>query len=240
MAVNVRDELVKTRTIKTINTSATTKDLIYVLQSMPLLAVNSADANVSNIYVLSGVIEYAKLSAQTWTAGQLVYFDRANNRFTTVAGGNYYAGLVYESAPNPSSTGQVLLMPHKDDISNLVRKVTATAIVTVGNETLSAAQLMTRLILRDPAGGARTDTTATAAQIVAAVPNPAVGVTIEIVIRNTADAAEAITVAGGTGVTVSGTATIAQNNSKIFWLVLDNVTSGTEAATLYSIGTLVH
>lgn len=123
---------------------------------------------------------------------------------------------------------------------NSTKTLTVTTEVAAGNETISASELLGGLILRDPSGGARTDTTDTAANIVAAMDDPAVGDSLEIVIRNDADAAETITIAGGSGVTTSGTMTIAQNNSKIFKLRIDNVTASSEAATLYSIGTLVH
>lgn len=115
---------------------------------------------------------------------------------------------------------------------------TVTTQATAGAQTYTAAQLVGGLILRDPNGGAVTDTTATAALLVAAFDNPVVGTTFEVIIRNTADAAETITVAGGTGVTVSGTATIAQNNSKGFLVRLDNVTAAVEAVTMYSLGTV--
>lgn len=117
---------------------------------------------------------------------------------------------------------------------------TVTTLTTAGNETYTAAQLLGGLILRNPNGGPRTDTTATAALIVAAIPGAAVGQSFEFVVRNTAGAAETITVAGGTDVTISGTATITQNNTKLFLAVLTNVTAGAEAVTVYSLGTLVH
>mgnify|MGYP001603505799 FL=1 len=122
----------------------------------------------------------------------------------------------------------------------LAEKYTVTTNSTVGDLTYTAAMLLGKVILRDPNGLARTDTTATAALIVAAMPNCQVGTSFSFLVRNTADAAETITVAGGTGVTASGTMTIAQSNSKLFTVVLTNVTGGTEAATLYSIGTFVH
>jgi hypothetical protein len=115
-------------------------------------------------------------------------------------------------------------------------RVTVTTLSTAGNETLTAAQLLGGLILRDPNGGARTDTLPTAALLVAALPGYQIGDAFEFTIRNTADAAETITVAAGTGGTASGTMTIAQNNSKRFLLRIDSAT----AYTVYSLGTVVH
>jgi len=113
-------------------------------------------------------------------------------------------------------------------------------LATAGNLTLTAGQILSGLILRDPAGGARTDTLPTAALLVAAMPGATVGSSFTFTIRNTADAAETITVASGTGGTDSGTMTIAQNNSKTFLVRLTRVDSGNEAYTAYSLGTVVH
>lgn len=121
------------------------------------------------------------------------------------------------------------------------RRTTATTITTTAAVTYTGAQFINNLILRDPNGAGRSDVTPTAALLVSAIGKGAqVGSTIDFVIRNTADANETITMTAGTGVTLSGTMTIAQNNSKRFLLVIDAITPGAEAATLYSVGTFVH
>jgi hypothetical protein len=104
----------------------------------------------------------------------------------------------------------------------------------------SAEDMIGGVILRDPSGAPRTDVTATAALLVAAFPNAAVGVSFRLVIRNTADAAELITVGPGTGVTLNpAIPTIAQNNSKEFIVRFDNVTAAAEAVTMISLGSSV-
>lgn len=116
-----------------------------------------------------------------------------------------------------------------------VEKLTAATITTAGAGTYTAANMLGGLILRDPNGGSRTDTTHTAAQIVAALPGAAVDDTFELVIVNTADAAETITLAGGTGVTlVPATVTIAQNEICRALVRLTNVTGSSEAVTVYA------
>lgn len=55
--------------------------------------------------------------------------------------------------------------------------------------------------------------------------------------KNTSGGANTITAVGGTGVTVVGTATVAQNNVKHWMVVLTNCASGTQAAQLISLGT---
>jgi hypothetical protein len=132
-------------------------------------------------------------------------------------------------------------VPLTDGIGKLMGRTTVTTLSTAGALTLTAAQVLGGLILRDPNGGARTDTLPTAALLLAAIQNEGqfeAGTSFEFTIRNTADAAETITVAAGTGGTTSGTMTIAQNNSKRFVVVFTN--TSTAAYTIYSLGTVVH
>lgn len=123
---------------------------------------------------------------------------------------------------------------------DVLKLITVTTQTTASNKTITAAQILGGLILRDPNGGARTDTLPTAALLVAAISGAKIGDAFEFTYRNTADAAETITIAAGTGGTASGTMTIAQNNTKRFLVVLTGVVSGSEAYTVYSLGTVVH
>lgn len=109
---------------------------------------------------------------------------------------------------------------------------------TAGNVTYTAAELLGGYILRDPAGGARTDVTPTATEILAQIKGPQIGSFFHFILKNTADGNETITLSAGTGVTVTGTATIAQNNTKIFRVVVTAV--ATPAVVVYSVGTLTH
>lgn len=148
-------------------------------------------------------------------------------------------GIVVDSASAEDDLVSVLLLPYHGQAGPRVKETTVTTDATAGNLTLTAAQLLGGLILRDPAGGARTDQLPTGALMAAAIPNVKAGMSFEFTIRNEADAAETITIGdSGTGVTLDdgNTNTIAQNNSKIFKAVF---TSTTEY-TVYSIGTLVH
>lgn len=114
-----------------------------------------------------------------------------------------------------------------------------TTLATAGVVNYTAEQLKTGLILRDPNGAGRSDVFPTAAALVAAFPGAVVGTTFEVTIRNTADAAETITMTTNTGLTLSGTMTIAQNNQRSFLVRLSNVTAGAQAATIFSMGTVV-
>jgi hypothetical protein len=117
-------------------------------------------------------------------------------------------------------------------------------ITTAGAATYTAQQLLSGMILRDPAGGNRSDVTPTAALLLAEIEariggDCPIGLSFEFVIRNDADAAETITVTPGTGGTVTGggTMTIAQNNAKRFRVRVTGV-GGSAAYIVYSLGTV--
>ena len=111
-AVKVRDDLNNVRTLKYTHNGATVTDTIYYLNGMVLLAMNSALANVENVFVCSGLIEYTKVEAQAWTGGQKIYWDGTAAKFTNVyAVGCILAGYASEPAANPSTTGFIVLDP---------------------------------------------------------------------------------------------------------------------------------
>ena len=103
--------------------------------------------------------------------------------------------------------------------------------------TLSTANSYNVIIRGVPTADA-TYTTATAAAIVAAIGGDcAIGTTFMVVVINASAGAHTITIApGGASVTVSGVATVAQNASKVFLGRVTAVTAGSEAITLYGLG----
>ena len=93
--------------------------------------------------------------------------------------------------------------------------VQASTITTAANVTYTAAQYLGGYIARDPGATARTDVTPTAAQINTANPALVVGSFFDTTIKNTADAAETITLTANTGVTLIGAITVAQNETAV-------------------------
>jgi hypothetical protein len=146
-------------------------------------------------------------------------------------------GLIYGEFDTRTVRLNAATVTTKGVVSPLI---TVATITTAGNVTYTPANLLGGLILRNTNGGNRSDVSPTAALLLAALPRAEVGQAITFTIRNTAGAAETITMTAGTGATLSGTMTIAQNNSKEFIAVFTNVTGGAEAYTLYSLGTFVH
>lgn len=112
---------------------------------------------------------------------------------------------------------------------------------TAGAVTYTMAQLASKLLLRDCAGAGRADLLPTAATIIAYMQSvlgalPDVGQFIEFHIRNTSGGAFTITVTTNTGLTLSGTMTIAQNASGVFRAVV----TGATTVTVYRVGAYTH
>lgn len=58
---------------------------------------------------VTGVFDLAKVSAQAWTAGALIYWDDTAKLATTTASTNKLIGVAAAGAANPSATGRVRL-----------------------------------------------------------------------------------------------------------------------------------
>ena len=204
-----------------------------ILQNAP----ESGDAAQVRVDGISKLVANAALAI-----GKIVspeYVGAADAGKGQDAGTNWKAAraIVVEAAgAEDDLAGVRLIGPFPQGHGTLIGQHTVTTEATADAHTYTAAELLGGLILRDCAGGARSDPTDTAANIIAAITQAGVGNSFEFTIRNTSDAAETITVTAGTGVTLSGTMTIAQNNSKRFLCV---VTAST-TVTIYSLGTVVH
>lgn len=161
---------------------------------------------------------------------------------TAAAALSYARGIVIDGGAAEDDLVSVLLIGPLPAIATATERsvTTVTTDVTAGARTYTAAEIIGGLILRDPTGANRSDVTPTAAAIVAGLSGAIASSSFEFTIKNTADAAETITLTAGAGVTLSGTMTIAQNNSKRFLAVIDNAGGGAEAVTVYSLGTVVH
>lgn len=107
---------------------------------------------------------------------------------------------------------------------------TKQAVANAAGVTLTAANLLGGKILRSGAA-AVSDTTPTAAQIIAALPFPAVGDCFDFEIRNSNSGT--LTLVAGTGVTLEGTTTIATVFNRRY---LAEVTSLT-AVTIHGMST---
>lgn len=113
---------------------------------------------------------------------------------------------------------------------------TPVAISTAGAVTFTAAQVLTGMIIRNCNGANRADLFPTAADFVNALGNGVKpGHHVDFWIRNNSGAAETTTLTTNTGLTLSGTMAVAQNNAKHFRAVVTTETKGSEAVTVYSL-----
>lgn len=206
------------------------------------VALVDVDSGDEAAFQTEGVFELAKTSAQAWTAGQKIYWDNANKRCDSDPALGALIGAAEEVADNPSSTGIVRL----DGISlgrsaSVAREgaPAATSKNTAGGVTLTASEVLSGILVADCNGAGRTYTFPTAALLVAAVPGAKVGDLLRLKVVNGSDAAEAITLAEGSGGgwDANQTATsrvIGQNTSKDVLIRLTNVTASSEAYVLYA------
>lgn len=114
-------------------------------------------------------------------------------------------------------------------------KSPAPVTATVGT-VLTAAQMLTGNILRSGPAAAYTDTTDTAAAIVASIPGAQIGMGYELSIANTV--AFAATIAAGAGVTLAGTTALAASSSRKFVVTITAIAIPAVTLTGISSGTL--
>lgn len=110
-------------------------------------------------------------------------------------------------------------------------------ITTAGNATYTVDEVAGGMILRDPNGASRTDTTPSAAQFVALWPT-AMNLGIPCFIRNASNSGgtENISLAAGVGVTLSPASIVfSKGRAQSLLVHVDNVTPGSEAVTIYSL-----
>jgi hypothetical protein len=205
---------------------------------------NAPAAGEAASVMVTGISKYqanAALTEGSFVMAEYVSATDAGKGKTAAGALQYARGIVIDPTGAEDDLGSILLLgPVPGITQDAWQRFVVTTDATAGARTYTAAELKGGMILRDPAGGARSDVTPTAALIVAGIAGCVVGSGLEFTVRNTADASETITVTAGDRVTLSGTMTIAQNNSKRFLAVVTDIGSGTEAVTIYSLGTIVH
>lgn len=210
---------------------------IGILQNAPA----SGEAAVVRLMGISKLVANALIASGTFVSPEYVGAADAGKGQDASGALQYSRGIVLTASGSEDDLASVLLIGQCPAITQTAwQRYVVTTKTTAGAVTYSAAELIGGLILRDPAGASRSDVTPTAAAIVAGITGCVVGSGFEFTIRNDADAAETITLTAGSGITLSGTMTIAQNYSKRFIAVVTNIGSGTEAVTVYSLGTVVH
>jgi hypothetical protein len=104
-----------------------------------------------------------------------------------------------------------------------------------GTNTITAAEMRAGIWEHSGLSAGRTDTTPTAALLVADIPGAQVGTTYMVVFANTDDD-QVLTIGAGAGVTLKGDATIPAGNNALGIVHFTNVTASSEAVTIYLLG----
>lgn len=106
---------------------------------------------------------------------------------------------------------------------------------TAAGVTIPAGSFLSALFTRSGPGAPFSDTTPTAAAIVATIPGCEVGSGCDLYYRNTSGVT--MTLVAGAGITLVGTTTVAAGQTRLYKIIATNVGAGTEAVTVVGIST---
>jgi len=209
-------------------------------------ALSAASADLSGNVTVGGALSgtTADLSGNVTVGGSLngatadisgnVTVGSALSAATADVSGNATIGGALNVSGALTANGMLV---QSFDTSGIPSTVTTTN--TTPGATLSAAEMISGSIIRTGPTVAFTDTTDTAANIVASFgPNPPVNASYQFVLINQTSVSD--TLAAGSGVTISGSSVIAPENSVTFKVTVTDTTSGSQAVTitrLFSGGT---
>lgn len=193
--------------------------------------------------ILGGDVELSRSAANILSLGsgdelRLLTTDKLGFRDAAI-----YIRSPADAGLEIASDGYVLLSGADvtNDNSLILEKHTITTNSTDADATVTAAEILGGYYVIDATLTAnRTLTTDTAANIVGAISGATADTAFRFLLKNDTSGAYTITLAAGTGVTLTGTATITQGSTREFLIVLTNVGSGTEAVTIYSLAEGTH
>ncbi len=139
------------------------------------------------------------------------------------------------SLSNYNSTGIVSSTSHISVGERIYEKFAVTIETTEGDVTYTAAEMLGGTIARNGGGANRTDTTATAADLVAAMPHAEVGRLVEVIIVNNGSTHN-ITLNEGVGVNIQGSKVITPKQIQKYAAIILNATGGAESVQLVNLG----
>jgi hypothetical protein len=145
------------------------------------------------------------------------------------------AGTVTTAAqPNITSVGTLVSLTVDSSTNPILENTLAPNGSADVTDTILIAELKTQIIQGPDLSEATTYTLDTAANIIAGFTGCSVGDSFDFYIINT-DGTYAITISGGTGGTITGNAVVATNTSAHYRIRFTNVTSSSEAYTVYRL-----
>lgn len=206
--------------------------------ALPRLLLVSAGNSGASTFTGDLTISAADLvfSGTTGVPDLIVPDNLADALSIKISGGNDFIRLVSTNSAEAIVAGATSMCWFWQSALSPACRRANTNITTAGNVTYSAAEFLGGLILRDPNGASRSDTTPTAALLVAGLPGVSVNDYVDLLLINTADAAETLTLLAGTGVTlVPATIDLSQNQNAFLRVLFTNVGGGTEAVSVYGM-----
>lgn len=173
--------------------------------------------------------------------GQRAYYDPSTKKISASPVSTYDFGLVVAGPTGdaagaaPAADGDAVYVLHQPDGATPFGGPGVSAEATQSTTaSLTVTQVLNGFVNSAPAAGI-TLTLPTAALLVAAMKGAKVGDSVTLSLENTSGGANAITLAAGTGGTLRGGTSVAQNKAALIRIVLTNVTAAAEAYTAHSI-----
>lgn len=206
---------------------------------IPLVSTSAATTEFAA--ARRGRFNFCVTNSVAITVGLPVYYNTATDKIQlAVPAAGFFLGTAVEAATgNSGGTVYCAILINEEPGSvqqDQFERLSPATITSTGAETMTAAQLVGGLVLADPGGADRTYTLPTAALLVASISGIVADGAIECVIKNTADADEKITLAAGSGGTLSPTSIIIRQNQALRLKIrITNATSTSEAYTVYAI-----
>jgi len=94
------------------HTAATTAKSFLLIGGKPVMPLNTAAANDSNVFVSAAdAVRVPKAAAQAWVPLEPIYWHDTNKNFTNILTGATLAGRVAESAASADTEGVITLNP---------------------------------------------------------------------------------------------------------------------------------
>lgn len=94
------------------HSAATTAKTTLLINSIPVIPLNTADADANNVFVYQATkVRVPKATGQAWTPLTKIYWDDTAKKFTTTSTSNTLAGVVAEDAASADTEGVIHLTP---------------------------------------------------------------------------------------------------------------------------------
>jgi len=216
------------------NSTISTSFIFGNSSTVPALSISGGvNSAITGVFVYqngSGGTAFQSASGTSYAVAASQFVGPIN---TAEAGTRIYAGNAY-SAQNV--VGGTVAATTGVFSTILAGPKPVASISAVGNTVLLAGQMLSGNILRGGSTAAYTDTTDTAANIVASILNAVAGVGYGLTIAN--NTAYQCTLAAGTGVTLAGNTAIAPSSSRKYVVTITNVASPAVTITGISSGGL--